>query len=111
MELDDTEQPEKAPTGRPRRLRTVDLKQAHRQLLVVLKREILNLMDESHKGKLSQESSRKLINYMKLLNEPNEPKAPNDPAKIPEIPGNFVHLTDEELKALATKPQHGDQNE
>lgn len=68
----------------------VDLDVLRRQLLTVLKREIYRLMDESFKEKLSDFSSKNLINYIKLLQD----------LQAQELKEAFL-LTPEELRERA----------
>lgn len=81
--------------------------QIHRQLLVVLKRETLKLMDLSFKQKLSQESSKNLINYLKLVKDLGKTEVPS--GNEPEAPEqeDFTDMSDEELRELATKHKPG----
>lgn len=81
----------------------MDINQVQRQLLVVLKRETLNLMDQSHKGKLSQESSKNLINYLKLIKDLSNDENPDPPKPEESEQEDFTDLSDEELKKLASK--------
>ncbi len=53
----------------PRRLSAVDLDDIRQRLLIVLCREAKRLMDESWEKKLSDESSKSLVNYLKLLKQ------------------------------------------
>lgn len=53
----------------PRRLSPVNIDRIQHYFLVVLNREATKLMDESYLGKLSADSSKDLVNYLKLLRE------------------------------------------
>ncbi len=59
--------------------------------MVVLGREVTNLMHESARGKLDAKSAQALVQYLRLL---NELKA--------EQQKELQNLTDEELKALGS---------
>lgn len=68
-------------------------------------------MDQSHEKKLSQESSKNLINYLKLIKDLDK-TTPEEPPKEEELPqDDFSDLSDEELKKLAAKAKHGGENE
>lgn len=56
----------------------------------VLNREIRNLMSESTRGKLSQNSARDLVNYLKLLSELKN-----------EIETDLKDRSNEELEAIS----------
>lgn len=87
------------------------------QFLAVLKREALILLDESHKGKLSAEASKNLIQYLKLLRDLDKPEVadPQHKGSAGDEEGEpetdpFTDLTDEELKKMATKTKPGESN-
>jgi hypothetical protein len=95
---------EDSKSGRSRRVRKVELGKIKDQLFTVLKRETEKLMEESHKAKLSNEQSRKLINYLKLIRELEEeiPEKPPDPDE--QDAEDHEDLSDEQLKKMAQKP-------
>lgn len=77
------------------------------QFLAVLKREAQHLLDESHLGKLSEESSKTLNNYLKLignLKEPSSPKTPKENGDTSTANEAFDDFSTEDLKKLALKP-------
>lgn len=80
---------------RSRYIGTVDIDEIQRQLLGVLKRETQQLLDESFAQKLSEESSKSLVNYLKLLKQLKD-----DELKALEM------LTEEELEARASTNQY-----
>lgn len=70
----------------------MDLDKIQLKFLVVLKREANRLLDLSFTSKLSEEDSKKLINYLKLLKSIQEQEL-----------AAMGNLTDEELEALSPK--------
>lgn len=95
---------ENSKKDRPRRISKVELSKLDAQLLTVLKREIGILMDESAEKKLSNEQSRKLINYLKLIRELEEEIPEKPPAADEQEAEDHDDLSDEELKKMAQKP-------
>jgi hypothetical protein len=75
-----------------RRLAPVNLDKIQLQFLVVLKREANRLLDLSHAEKLSDECSKTLVNYLKLLKDIRKSEAED-----------LESMTDEELEAMAAK--------
>lgn len=70
----------------------VDLDKIQHYFLVVLKREATRLLDQSFEAKLSEESSKALVNYLKLLKDLKESEEKE-----------LESLSDEELEKLANK--------
>lgn len=85
-------EPKKSKNERPRRLIPVDLDYIGRQFNTVLKREANRLLDESYAEKLSEESSKTLVNYIKLLRDLKQDQ-------IREFEG----MTDEQLEEILKK--------
>lgn len=85
-----------------------DIEKIQDQFLAVLKREAKQLLEESYEKKLSPESSKSLINYLKLIKDMNKAEEP-DPSKSDEPEeeegDDFSQLSTEELKKMATKPK------
>jgi hypothetical protein len=79
------------------------------QFLKVLQREAGRLMDESHKEKLSPESSKKLVNYLEAIMdlEKREPKKSPDPKPSQEDDDDdLAQFSDEDLKKMANKGEN-----
>lgn len=91
MGVEDTATEKRSVVG-SRRLSPVDLDKIQHQLSVVLKREVLRLLDESYVEKLSELSAKNLVTYLKLLKDLREAEAES-----------FEGMTDEELEKLAKK--------
>lgn len=87
--MSDAEKPKWNEKNPAIRLSNVDLDNIEHRFLVVLKREAYRLMEESYVGKISDESAKNLINYLKLL---------KDFKKHQE--NELEKLTDAELEAL-----------
>lgn len=85
-----------------------DIEKIQDQFLVVLKREAQQLLDESYGKKLSPESSKNLVNYLKLikdLSKEEKPETPKEPESEDEEADDLSQLSTEELKKMATKPK------
>ena len=105
--------PKKKKYSPARYIGTPNIQKIQTAFLAILKREAEKLLDESHKGKLSAESAKNLVSYLKLIKELEKP----DPAKPPnsaqeddpdEGSGDaLMDLSIEQLKKLAKK---GEQN-
>lgn len=92
MEIESLNDTKKRKSQAPRRLSPVNLDKIQHQFLIVLKREATRLMDQSFEDKLSDESSKTLVNYLKLMKDLKEMEAKE-----------LENLTDEELEKLAHK--------
>lgn len=82
----------------------IDIQKIQNQFLAVLKREAKRLLEESYTGKLSADSAKTLINYLKLLRDFGNSPAPEAPNSDDENPGDdevFSDLSVDELKNLA----------
>lgn len=80
-------EPKKTRTREQRRLVPINLDKIRQRFLIALKREANHILDESFENKLSEESAKTLVNYLKLL---------NDLKQIEEE--DLEKLTDEELE-------------
>lgn len=97
MTAPEQKQPQVARIRHSRRVKPVNLDYLHLQLLVVLRREAGRLLDLSFKEKLSEESSKTLVNYLKLLKDLKQQEAEE-----------LENLSDEELEKLSKKGEkHG----
>lgn len=83
-----------------------NIEKIQKQFLAVLVREAQNLLDESHKGPLSEKSSMKLHKYLKLIKDLDKKKTDGSPSSGDENPGedpDLSDLSDETLKNMAKK--------
>lgn len=76
---------------RSRRLSDVNIDKLQRGLLTVLKREANHLLDESFEEKLSEDSAKSLVSYLKLLKQFQDQEL-----------AALEMLTEEELEARAS---------
>jgi hypothetical protein len=94
-----------------RHIGSIKIAKIQEQFLTVLKREAQRLLDESHKGPLSGESKKSLVNYIKLIQDLSKPcgvlrKENDDSEGKTSDPDVFEDMSDEELKQMAKKGEN-----
>lgn len=80
----------------PRRLKRVEIDSVQRQLMVVLEREVQQLLDQSFLAKLSPPNAKDLANYLKLLKDLREAEE-----------ASLENLSDEDLQKLQKQKNKG----